>query len=111
MNDKKMLTDEIAVVDGVIRTLDLVMTVNVDKELEPKEELIKNRVRNEIVTYFAVDNFDFGRALILADLNRAVFTGIDEVRYSTIDNLAANVLVDFNEIIQLNNIIINVAYV
>ena len=56
-----------------------------------------------------VDNTEFGDPLILADLNRSVFE-VDEVRYSTIDNLKQDILVDYNEIIQLNNLTINVDY-
>ncbi len=110
MQQKKMLTDELVIVDGVIRTLDLVCTIHVDKELSPKEEEIKSKVRNNILTYFNVDNFDFGKELSVADLNRSIFL-VEEVRFSTIDNLTGNIIVDFNEIIQLNNLTINVTYV
>ncbi len=110
MQNKKMLTDEVVVVDGVIRTLDLVMTVRIDKNLSAKEELIKGKVRRRLTNYFNVNNFDFGKSLVLADLNREIFT-IPEVRYATVDNLDENVVVDFNEIIQLNNYTINIVTV
>lgn len=110
MQNKKMLTDEVVVVDGVIRTLDLVMTVRVDKNLSAKEELVKGKVRRRLTNYFNVNNFDFGKSLVLADLNREIFT-IPEVRYATVDNLDENVVVDFNEIIQLNNYTINIVTV
>lgn len=106
IQDKKMLTDEVVIVDGVIRTLDLVMTVRIDKYLLPREEQIKAKVRDRLLRFFNVDNFDFGKALSLSDLNRAVFT-LPEVRYATVDNLDSDVFVDFNEIIQLNNFTIN----
>jgi len=54
-----------------------------------------------------VDNMDFGKTLVIADLNRAIFE-VPEVRFSTIDNVSENIHVDFNEIIQLNNLTINV---
>ena len=110
MQTKKMLTDEIVIVDGVVRTLDLVMTVRIDKNLSAKEELIKGKVRRRLTNYFNVNNFDFGKPLVLADLNRQIFT-IPEVRYATVDNLDENVIVDFNEIIQLNNYTINIELV
>jgi len=110
MQTKKMLTDEVVVVDGLVRTLDLVMTVRIDKNLSAKEELIKGKVRRRLTNYFNVNNFDFGKSLVLADLNREIFT-IPEVRYSTVDNLDENVVVDFNEIIQLNNYTINIVTV
>jgi hypothetical protein len=110
LNTKKMLTDEIVIVDGVIRTLDLVLTARIDKNLMAKEELIKGKIRRRIVNYFNVNNFDFGKPLVLGDLNRYIFT-IPEVRYATVDNLDMDVVVDFNEIIQLNNFTINIVAV
>ena len=55
------------------------------------------------------DNRDFGQALVLSDLNRTIFE-VDVVRMSSIDNLSTNIEVDFNEIIQLNNLTINFEY-
>lgn len=110
LNTKKMLTDEIIIVDGVIRTLDLVITARIDKNLMAKEEIIKGKIRRRIVNYFNVNNFDFGKPLVLGDLNRYIFT-IPEVRYATVDNLDKDVVVDFNEIIQLNNFTINIVAV
>jgi len=104
---KKMLTDEIILVDGLVRTLDLVVSIRIDKKLLPKEEEIKGKVRQKLQDYFHVDNMDFGKTLVLADLNREIFS-VPEVRFSTVDNLTDDVQVDFNEIIQLNNFTINV---
>jgi len=110
MNNYKMLTDELVIVDGLIRTLDLVITLRLDKEYRGKEEDIKLKVRDVIQNYFSVDNNDFGKELNLLDLNRAIFE-VKEVRFSTIDNLDRNVKIDFNEIIQLNNLQLNVVFV
>jgi hypothetical protein len=57
-----------------------------------------------------VDNRDFGEDLIIAELNRKIFE-VDEVRWSTVDNVGQDVRIDFNEIIQLNNLTINVALI
>jgi hypothetical protein len=102
-----MITDEVVIVDGVIRTLDLVMTVRIDKYLLPRQEEIKAKVRDRLLSFFNVDNFDFGKTLVISDLNRAVFT-VPEVRFATVDNLDSDVTVDFNEIIQLNNFTFNI---
>ena len=107
INQKKMFGDEIVIADGLIRALDLVITIRVDKNLLPKEEQIKADVRDATLNFFNVDNTDFGKTLVLAELNRTVFN-VPEVRYSTVDNLSDDVVLDFNEIIQLNNLIINV---
>lgn len=109
LQPKKMVTDEIVVVDGLVRTLDLNVTLQVDKQFKTKEQQIKAKVRNAILDFMSVDKREFGETLVLADLNRVIFE-IDEVRISSIDNLTQNVQVDFNELIQLNNISISVQY-
>ena len=62
-----------------------------------------------MLNYLSIDNTEFGEDLIVADLNRQIFQ-VDEVRFSTLDNVDQDVRIDFNEIIQLNNLIINVEY-
>lgn len=104
---KKMITDDIVVVDGLVRTVDLVVTVNIDKRYEGQEGTITPKVADIIQNYFLVDNWGFGDPLILQDLNRVMFE-MDEVRFSSIDNLVENIHVEFNEIVQLNNVVINV---
>ena len=109
ISKKKMITDDVVIVDGLIRTLDLVCTVQVDLEQKQNEESIKTRVRDKILNYLSVDNMEFGEGLRISDLNRQIFE-VDDVRFSTLDNLGQDVKVDFNEIIQLNNLTINVEY-
>jgi hypothetical protein len=109
LQPKKMVTDEVVVVDGLVRTLDLIVTVKVDKNLKPKDQLIKSKVRNAILDFMAVDNREFGETLVVADLNRVIFE-IEEVRISSIDNVPNNIRVEFNELIQLNNLLIKIDY-
>lgn len=110
LESKKMLTDEVVLVDGLIRTLDLVVTIHIDKKFEGVEGTVTSRVAGRIQNYFLVDNWDFGDPLIISDLNRHIFE-TDEVRFSSVDNITSNVPVEFNEIIQLNNVSVNVALV
>jgi predicted phage baseplate assembly protein len=107
INKKKMATDDVVIVDGLIRTLDLVTTIRIDREERKNQEQIINQVRGEILNFMNVDNMEFGETLVIADLNRAIFE-VPQVRYSTIDNVSDDIHVDFNEIIQLNNLTINV---
>ena len=109
LNIKKMVTDEVVISDGLIRTLDLVVTIKIDKLLEPQESTIMAKVRDKIVTFFNIDNQDMGDILNLSDLNRTIFE-VPEVRFSNIDNLTSDVPVLFNEIIQLNNLTIRADY-
>jgi len=106
MNAKKMLTDELVIVDGLIRTLDLVLTVRIDEENKRREPNILSLVRNQTLDYFSVDNREFSQDLIIQDLVRYLHD-IDEIRFITVDNLVDNVMLEHNEIIQLNNLTIN----
>ena len=107
MSKKKMATDEVVIVDGLIRTLDLVTTIRIDEEEKRHQDQIVAKVKNKILQYMSIDNRDFGEPLYVAELNRQIFE-VPEVRFSTVDNVGQDVRVDFNEIIQLNNLTINV---
>jgi len=104
--EKKMLTDEIVVVDGLIRTVDLVITLRIEKKYQGNEELIKLKARDKILAYFNVDNNDFGKSLIANNLIRTLFD-VSEIRFATVDNYNQIITIDFNEIIQLNNLTLN----
>jgi hypothetical protein len=106
----KMITDEIVVVDGLIRTLDLIVTIYVDTKYRGVEGTIQAKVAKAVEDYFLADDWDFGDPLRLSDLNKTM-QGIGEVRFSQIDNLDNDVTVEFNEIIQLNNLTVNVTLV
>ena len=110
MSEKKMLTDELVIVDGLIRTLDLITTLYVDIALVDYEETIKAEATQVIQGFFSYSNFQFGSRFIPEELNRELFN-LNKVRYSTIDNFKAAITPDFNEVIQLNNITINISYI
>jgi len=110
MQSKKMITDEVVIVDGLIRTLDLVITLFVDKAYSDTEEQIKAQALNTITEFFSYDKFGFNAPFVPQDLNRKIFD-LDAVRYSTIDNFTDTIKVDFNEVIQLNNVTLNVTLI
>ena len=110
IDPKKMLTDEVVVCDGLIRTLDLVVTVRIDKNLESTRSDIQSEVAAIILDFFNVDNMDFKKPFLASELNRVIFQS-PRVRYSTVDNVPETITVDFNEIIQLNNFTINTVLV
>lgn len=107
---KKMLTDEIVVVDGLVRTIDPVFTIKCDAIYRQRESEIKLAVRNAIVNFFNIDNIEFGRAFSAQEVNRKIFDTVPEVRYSTLDNLPQTIRLQFNEVIQLNNLSIIMAF-
>jgi len=98
----KMLTDEIVVSDGVVRTLDIVATLYIDKSKRAFADSIKQKAANKLVEYFSVDNVDFGEKISLADVTNTMLT-VPEIRFFNIDNLEKDIYVNFNEIVQLNN--------
>lgn len=110
MEPKKMLTDDVVIVDGLVRTLDLSVSIRVSKELKEDEEVIKQTVSNIILDYFNVDNREFGQEFVPQDLAREIFT-LPSVIFATVDNYDQVVRVDFNEFIQLNNYTINLVRV
>jgi len=110
MEEKKMITDEVVIVDGLIRTLDLIITLFVDSSLRNVEDVVKRKVSDIVTKFFSYDNFSFGTKFVPQDLNRKIFD-LSEVRYSTIDNISDNVTVDFNEVIALNNLTVNISYI
>ena len=107
---KKMLTDEVVVCDGLIRTLDLVVTARIDKNLAPNRSEIESEVAGVIIDFFNIDNMEFGKTFVASELNRIIFDS-PRVRYSTVDNVPESTPVDFNEIIQLNNFTVNTVLV
>jgi hypothetical protein len=54
MEDKKMITDQIALVDGLVRTVDLNIEVTLDRRFETNEGTIKSRVVDVVLNYFNV---------------------------------------------------------
>ena len=109
INEKKMATDDVVIVDGLIRTVDLVVTIKVDQKEKNNQTEILATVSRQISEFMSVDNRDFGQSLSIGELNRKIFE-VPQVRYSTIDNFDKDIEVDFNEIIQLNNFTINIDF-
>jgi hypothetical protein len=110
ISEKKMLTDEPVVVDGLIRTLDIILTVNLDQKYKKFESELRAKVRQKVLEFFDVDNSDFGEEFIPQDLIKYILD-LSEIRFVTVDNVENRVKIDFNEIIQLNNLTINTAYI
>ena len=111
LDEYKMLTDEVTIVDGLIRTLDVKATIFIDKTYESFEEDIKRAASAKILQFFDLSRREFGEKVRVDELNRDIFE-IPEVRFSKIDNLRDDdIKLNFNEILQLNNIELNVVLV
>lgn len=111
MEKKKMLTDDIVLVDGLIRTVDLEILVTLDKRFETNESDIKSSISNVITNYFNVDNLEFGQSFVPSEIEKEIFTSVDEVRLAEITNFSGKASLDINEILQLNNFTLTMNYV
>ena len=111
MEDKRMITDQPVIVDGLIRTLDVQMTLTLDRNFEVNEPGIISRARSFALAYFNVDNTEFGEAFHPQDLVRSLLQEESQIRFAEIDNIDNPVRVGFNEIIQLNNLTIKAEYI
>ena len=110
MNDFKMMTDEITIVDGLVRTLDMKATVFVDKSKRSLQDTIKSEVAGRVTDFMSIDNMDFGQALRIDELANYVLQS-NNIRFFRIDNYKDDIFVSHNEIIQLNNLTLNVEFV
>ena len=106
----KMLTDELTIVDGLIRTLDLKATLFVDKTFKPFEDDVKRTAANKVLSFFDITNREFGERIRIDELNRLLFE-IPEIRFSKLTNLTQDIKLDLNEILQLNNVEFTIEYV
>ena len=111
MEPKKMMTDELVVVDGLIRTVDLVVEITLDSRFKNKESNIKADASRVILDYFNVSNREFGESFFPQDIAREIFTAIPEVRLAEITNYENPITLEFNEILQLNNFKLALNYV
>tara|TARA_R100001509_G_scaffold164850_2_gene143915 strand:+ start:141 stop:1739 length:1599 start_codon:yes stop_codon:yes gene_type:complete len=110
MESKKMITDSPQVVDGVIRTLDVNITIKLDRKFKKDKASIVSRANDIVLSYFNVDNLEFGESFSPQDLVRNILEE-PQIRFATVDNIENIVEVDFNEIIQLNNLSISTEFI
>lgn len=111
VESKKMLTDEVVVVDGLVRTLDLVVTITLDEKFRRSEGQLIQSARRSILNYMDIDNTDFSEPFVPQDLIRILLMDETNIRYAEVANVEKPIKVGFNEIIQLNNLAIRVEYV
>jgi len=91
--------------------MDVVLSVSLDEKYELNEATIANKIKTAVLEYFNIDNREFGETFYPDDLGRHVFDVVPEARLAVIDNYKDAVRLDFNEILQLNNLTVNFQYV
>jgi len=110
LNEFKMITDELTIVDGLVRTVDLVVTVFLDQTKAAVQENVKADVSQRITSYLSYDSMDFGKPLRFPELANFVMQNSD-IRFFKVTNYEQDIYVNFNEIIQLNNFELNFEFV
>ena len=110
LNEFKMITDELTIVDGLVRTVDLVATVFIDATKAAVQENIKADVSQRITSYLSYDSMDFGKPLRFPELANFVMQNPD-IRFFKVSNYDQDIYVNFNEMIQLNNFELNFEFV
>ena len=108
---KKMITDEVVVVDGLIRTFDIDITLNVEEKFRRNESIIIQSAKASILNYMNFNNTDFGQPFVPQDLIRVLLKNETNIRFAEVTNVKSPIRVGFNEIIQLNNLAIKVEYI
>ena len=110
INDLKMLTDQVVVNDGLIRSLDLSITLKLDRAYKEVAEQVKLNVGSIITSFFGVGDSEFGKDFYKVELERAIFN-LPQIRFATIDNIPDIVSLDHNELLQLNNFDLQLVFV
>ena len=102
---KKMITDEPVINDGLIRTLDLNITIVLDKKFDKQKAALLARAKNIVVNYFNVDNLEFGEDFEPQSLIKSILEE-PQIRFASVDNVNYRINIGFREIFQLNNVVI-----
>ena len=74
----------------------------IDENDKTQENVIKQRAADALTTYFNVDNREFGESLSISKLQNFMHD-VDGLRYFRVDNFPGDIIVNFNELIQINN--------
>ena len=85
--------------------------LNNDEKFRRNESILVQSARDSILNYMGFDNTDFGESFVPQDLIRVLLKDETNIRYAEVTNVESPIKVDFNEIIQLNNLAIKVEYV
>jgi hypothetical protein len=120
MSDIKVLTDEVRVVDGAIKPVDIRGNIIVSRSADPS--LIRDQVDDTINSYFSTDNFDLGQPFYRSQLVQEL-QSIDGVRYIQLFEPTDDIItsedsaatapdnrVGFDELITLGNINIKIFF-
>jgi hypothetical protein len=117
LDTKKMMTDVLSIQDGVIVYINLFLDVYLTPQFQPFQEDISTEILRYLGIFFNIQNWDYGQALRVIDVLKALSSVTAPYRYNiqftTADQVLQNVQEIqplFNEIIRPNNIELNFIY-
>jgi hypothetical protein len=111
-----MLTDNICIKNGVVVDVDVHVDLTLDKFYRKFEDELRAKALNRIGSFFALNNWDYGKVLKNVDLIKSLSDMIEiqsiEIHFQTDDeeNSGDVVTTQFFEIIRPNTIDINFIY-
>lgn len=115
-DDMKMLTDYVCIKDGEVLEVDISIDLVLDKFYKKFEDEVKGNVTNQTNTFFALNNWDFGKSLKAADLIKQISSireiNSTEIQFTTSDPTNSGTLVatKFYQVIRPQSLTINFVY-
>jgi hypothetical protein len=88
-SDLNVLTDQVVVLDGTIKPIDVEMTVVMNRNADAS--VVKERVETALTNYFKIDNWEMGHPFYLSHFMEAI-KSIDGVTYIDVHSPVDNVL-------------------
>jgi hypothetical protein len=117
LETKKMMTDYLSIQDGTIVYVSINLDVFVSVQNEPFEEDIRAAIDRNLLIFFNLQNWEYGKPLRALDVLKALSNIQQPYKYDirfvvdqTVQSSATEVLVNFNEIIRQDIISVNFIY-
>jgi hypothetical protein len=88
-SDLNVLTDQVVVLNGEIKPIDIEMTVVMNRNADAS--VVKERVETALTDYFKIDNWELGQPFYLSHFMEAI-KSIDGVTYIDVHDPVDNVL-------------------
>lgn len=113
LSTKKMMTDSIAILDGTVILTDLNLQVFIERQYQPFEDTIYEKIQRNLAIFFNLQNWDYGQSLRDIDVLKALSNISEPLRYDITfvtdnpNNSGLLVTSKYYEIIRPNNININ----
>jgi hypothetical protein len=116
LGEVKMFTDFVCIKDGSVVEVDCQIDLTMDKFYKKFEDEFKQRVTNRLVTFFSLNNWDYGQSLKSIDIVKEV-SDIKEIRTVDVnlvtddeDNSGQLVVAQFYQIVRPQVVEINFIY-